>query len=253
MAFADDYVPVAERIAEFRAAYPNGSLRPADPARPYTIERIPDGKGEPVTYIVVVAAAYRTPDDPCPGIGMAYEVFPGKTNFTRGSELQNAETSAWGRAIVASLAGDTRRGIASAEEIRNRQADEDAWQSRQSRPATRPAAPPKAPARTPEQDQAKRETAGMVRGANVDTTVWEVPPMPTAEDVLALADLDQLRAMWQTVAKHNLLDTHMQVPDAEAALLGMDGPESVWRGFLTDVVAFVTANQVSVLAVARGE
>src|SRR5690606_40824121 len=67
---------------------------------------------------VVVAAAYRTPDDQRPGIGMAYEPYPGRTPYTRGSELQNAETSAWGRAIVAALAADTRRGIASAEEVR---------------------------------------------------------------------------------------------------------------------------------------
>jgi hypothetical protein len=33
--------------------------------------------------------------------------------------VQNAETAAWGRAIVAALAADTKRGIASAEEVRN--------------------------------------------------------------------------------------------------------------------------------------
>lgn len=113
--FATEYIDVASRIVEFRTKYPDGSLQPADLSRPYSIETI-DG----ATYIVVVAAAYRSPDDQRPGIGMAYEVFPGKTNFTRGSELQNAETSAWGRAIVAALAADTKHGIASAEEVRNR-------------------------------------------------------------------------------------------------------------------------------------
>lgn len=113
-----DYIDVAQRIADFREKHPEGSLRPLDPAKPYTIETIGDQ-----TYIVVVAVAYRSPEDTIPGVGMAYELFPGKTNFTRGSELQNAETSAWGRAIVASLAGDTKKGIASAEEVRNRQAE----------------------------------------------------------------------------------------------------------------------------------
>ena len=113
--FATDYIDVAERIVEARAQYPNGRLRPADPAKPYTIESI-DGQ----TYIVVVAAFYRDADDQLPGIGMAYEVFPGKSNFTRGSELQNAETSAWGRAMVAALVADTKRGVASANEVRNR-------------------------------------------------------------------------------------------------------------------------------------
>lgn len=112
-----DYVEVSQRIVEFRTAYPDGRLRPADPARPYTIETV----GEK-TYIVVVAAAYRTPDDPNPGIGMAWEQYPGKTSFTRDSELQNAETSAWGRAMVAALAVDTKRGIATADEVRIRTA-----------------------------------------------------------------------------------------------------------------------------------
>lgn len=111
------YVEVSERIVEFRNAYPDGRLRPVDPARPYAIETV----GEK-TYIVVVAAAYRTADDPNPGIGMAWEQYPGKTNFTRDSELQNAETSAWGRAMVAALAVDTKRGIATADEVRNRTA-----------------------------------------------------------------------------------------------------------------------------------
>lgn len=116
--FASDYNDVAARIAEFRAKYPEGSLQPANLAQPFTVMTI-GGKER----IVVVAAAYRTPDDPRPGIGMAYEEVPGRTPYTRDSELQNAETSAWGRAIVAALAADTKKGIASAEEVRNRQAE----------------------------------------------------------------------------------------------------------------------------------
>lgn len=113
-----DYIDVAARIVEFRTKHPEGSLQPADLAVPYRIEQIGDQ-----TYITVVAAAYRTPDDQRPGIGMAYEVFPGRTTFTKGSELQNAETSAWGRAIMATLAADAKKGIASAEEVRNRSAE----------------------------------------------------------------------------------------------------------------------------------
>lgn len=117
--FASDYIDVATRIAEFREKYPDGSLQPANLEQPFDVLTI---AGE--TYIAYTAAAYRTPDDPRPGVGCAYELVPGKTNFTKGSELQNAETSAWGRAIVAALAADTRKGIASAEEIRNRHADQ---------------------------------------------------------------------------------------------------------------------------------
>ena len=110
-----DYVQVDERIAEFREKHPDGSLQPANPAEPYSVEAI----GESI-FIVYTAAAYRTHDDPRPGIGCAWEPFPGKTPYTRNSELMNAETSAWGRAIIAALAADAKRGIATAEEVRNR-------------------------------------------------------------------------------------------------------------------------------------
>jgi hypothetical protein len=52
-------------------------------------------------WVIGRAYAYRTPDDPRPGIGTAWEIVPGTTPFTRGSEIQNLETSAWGRAIGA--------------------------------------------------------------------------------------------------------------------------------------------------------
>lgn len=109
----DSYVTVAERIIEFREKYPKGSLQPWNFAEPYRLELVNGNQ-----CFVVVAAAYRDADDTRPGIGMAYEPVPGATPYTRGSELQNAETAAWGRAIVAVLAADTKRGIASREEVR---------------------------------------------------------------------------------------------------------------------------------------
>jgi len=115
-----DYVDVAARMAEFREKYPKGSLQPNDRAKPFEVLTIGSQ-----TFIVYVAAAYRGPDDEKPGVGAAYEEFPGRTPYTKGSELQNAETSAWGRAIVAALAADTKRGISSAEEVRNRRAEQD--------------------------------------------------------------------------------------------------------------------------------
>ena len=116
---SDDYITVAERIVEFRERFPNGSLQPWNRDQPFTIETI---NGNPC--FVVVAAAYRTYDDERPGIGMAYEPVPGSTPYTRGSELQNAETAAWGRAIIAALAADAKRGIASREEVEQQRARE---------------------------------------------------------------------------------------------------------------------------------
>jgi len=112
------YRQVPERIADLKAKHPEATLQPLDPAKPYTIETV----GSQV-FIVYAAACYRTPDDPRPGIGIAWEQFPGKTPYTRNSELMNAETSAWGRAIIAALASESKT-VASAEEERNRRADE---------------------------------------------------------------------------------------------------------------------------------
>ena len=112
-----DYKQVPERIADFREKHPEGSLRPLNPERPYEIVSV-----EGQTFIVYCAAAYRHPLDPAPGVGTAWELVPGKTPYTKLSELQNAETSAWGRAIVAVLASESKV-VASAEDVRNRQAD----------------------------------------------------------------------------------------------------------------------------------
>lgn len=113
MAFdLDGYNTVPERIEEFRKKYPHGSLQQVD-------LRFEDFAGH--AWVVYTAAAYRTPDDERPGHGTAWEPVPGKTSFTRDSELQNAETAAWGRAIVAALAADAQKPIASREEVRNRQ------------------------------------------------------------------------------------------------------------------------------------
>ena len=110
-AFAEGYIDVAERIREFNEKHPEGTLQSFMP--PYLLEAA--GK----VFVVYSAAAYRTPDDPRPGIGWAWEPVPGPTQFTRDSELMNAETSAWGRAIVA--LGFPTKKIASSNEVRNRQ------------------------------------------------------------------------------------------------------------------------------------
>ena len=108
MAKPPGYVEVSERIQEWRAAYPDGSLQAE-------IVELRDD------LVIVKAYAYRTPDDQRPGTGLASEPIPGKTNFTRDSELMNCETSAWGRALIAVGAADANSGIASANEVRNRQ------------------------------------------------------------------------------------------------------------------------------------
>ena len=104
----DDYVDVAERIAQFSAKYPEGSLQSE-------LTRHEDGW-------LCRGYAFRSADDPRPGIGHAFEPVPGKTPYTRDSEAQNAETAAWGRAIVA-LGFETKK-IASKQEVKARGAGE---------------------------------------------------------------------------------------------------------------------------------
>lgn len=194
----DGYVDVAARIAEFRRKYPEGSLQPANLAEPYKIERLGDQ-----IHIVVVAAAYRAPDDPLPGIGMAFEPFPGRTPYTRGSELQNAETSAWGRAIVAALAADTKRaGVASADEVRNRQADEEAAE--------------KARAEEPQMTKAElikhlrmvcfdiwKKRGGDAAGMADDFTVWSSSPQDPKGRDIAREDDPAVLAEYQRYLQRN--------------------------------------------------
>lgn len=108
-----NYVEVKDRIQQFYAKYPTGAI---------VTEKIqwqPAGKIDEMARVIVQAAAYRTPDDPHPGRGSSAMVLPGKTPYTAGSELENTETSAWGRAVAAvGVAVD--RGISTASEIRSK-------------------------------------------------------------------------------------------------------------------------------------
>lgn len=102
----DGYVDVAARLAAFFDRYPDGSVQMDAPA--FTTV---DGR----QVIWAQARAYRNPDDLRPGIGTAWEVVPGATPYTRGSELMVLETSCWGRAIAAVMPIGEK--IATAQEV----------------------------------------------------------------------------------------------------------------------------------------
>jgi hypothetical protein len=124
------YVEVKDRIKRFYELYPTGRIQSEIVPGMSTIqeviveeiEKTRDGvtkvslKPYGVGYVVVKAYAYRTPDDPLPATGHSGMFFPGATDYTRNSELENAETSAWGRAL-ANLDIMNENSIASRDEV----------------------------------------------------------------------------------------------------------------------------------------
>ena len=141
--FAADYINVAQRIAAFHEKYPDGSLQSE-------ILTLNDHE------VLIRAQAFRTPDDARPGIGHAREPIPGSTPYTRGSEVENAETSAWGRAIAA-LGFEVKAGIATAEDVRNAAARQPAQEAprapQRPAPVSQPAPQRTEPQRPPEQQR----------------------------------------------------------------------------------------------------
>lgn len=119
--FADDYVDVAERIQQLFAKFPEASIQT-------DYQGMIEVQG--VTFLIMKSTVFRTPNDPTPAVDYAWEMVPGKTSFTRGSELMNGSTSATGRAI-AMLGVATKKSIATRQEVqqaKDRQADGDPWQ-----------------------------------------------------------------------------------------------------------------------------
>lgn len=109
-----DYIDVASRLTEMRETFPDLTMQQV------SMEFVVIGGNN---FVVYTAAAYRTAEDTRPGIGTAWEPIPGPTPFTKDSEVQNAETAAWGRALIA-IGAKTNNGIASAEEVSNRSGNE---------------------------------------------------------------------------------------------------------------------------------
>ena len=106
----EDYIPINERIIKMYAEYPD--------ARIVTdIIELTD------TRVTFRAKVYRTPDDLVPTTGHSYMNIPGTTSYTKGSECENAETSAVGRAI-ALMGYEIKKSIASREEIQSKQVEE---------------------------------------------------------------------------------------------------------------------------------
>lgn len=104
-----NYTTVNERILQFHDRYPNGVIS-THPAKIVELAQH--------AFISVIAEVYMTPDAP-PVLAEAWETFPGKTPYTRDSEMMNAATSAIGRALMQLGIGIDKSG-ASREEVQAR-------------------------------------------------------------------------------------------------------------------------------------
>ena len=178
----DDYMPVEERISAFLAEHPAGSLQSV--ILEHTSERV-----------TVQATAFRDADDRRPGIGHSSLAIPGSTGFTKGSELENAETSAWGRALKA-----LGYGIGPSRE-------EVASKVPESRPLGASASYPSA-ASARERNRAELETMQRDRPAPV--------PRTSEEDAL----LNELVSLVTSHAQLELLAEAVQVPKGRRANAG---------------------------------
>lgn len=121
-----DYREVKDRLPEFFERFPEGSVQTE------LIEFTVTGRGEAQAgrktyddqifgHVVMKAMAFRKPDDPRPGIGYSSMRMPGTTPYTLGAELENAETSAVGRALV-NIGIQAHNGYASQDEIEAKEA-----------------------------------------------------------------------------------------------------------------------------------
>jgi hypothetical protein len=105
-----NYVEVADRLREFYEKHPGGRVITS-------IIELTEKR------VVVKAEVYRETAHLVPsGAGHSALAIPGITPYTKGAELENAETSAIGRALVA--AGLASKKIASADEIRAKRTDQ---------------------------------------------------------------------------------------------------------------------------------
>jgi len=111
-----DYVDVKTRITQFWEQYPNGRIICEHPHPVDVGDRI---------FIASHALVFTDRDDDQPtATGSAFEQFPGASPYTKNSEAMNAETSAVGRAL-GNLGIGIGGSIATADEVRNRRAEQE--------------------------------------------------------------------------------------------------------------------------------
>lgn len=105
-----DYVEVKDRLAQALKQWPDMRVIETAPTLLEVGDRL---------FLVCRVEVFRTPDDTRPLVAQAWEPLPGRTPYTRDSELMVGMTSALGRALGYAGFGITK-SIASANEVKNR-------------------------------------------------------------------------------------------------------------------------------------
>lgn len=193
-----DYVDVRQRLTLALAQYPELRIVEDAPELITIGERV---------YIQAGVTIFRTPDDPLPGRAYCWEVWPGRTPYTKDSEQANAATSVLGRALGYMGFGITT-AIASLNEVRTAQmnANPDGEQFEPyPHPSTQPKAQPRASV-----------------GANSKVGEWQTDtPARKADGPRGLATEGQLRLIATMRAERELeeIDTAgMTYADATAEI-----------------------------------
>ena len=173
----DGYVTVNERLRMALERWPE--LRVVE-ERP-RIVTVNDA-----TFVEVTITVFRTPEDPVSCTASAWEPIPGKTPYTRDSEMMNASTSALGRALGLMGIG-TAASIATADEVIARDYDRsfDATNIQRTKAGTaarKPSAAPKPADSTDGAQKRQKPTDKMANflrvlegktGQQVDPEAWE--------------------------------------------------------------------------------
>lgn len=123
-----DYVDVRHRLELALLAYPDLRVVETPPELIHIGERV---------YIQCGVTVYRSHDDTTPGRAYCWEIWPGRTPFTKDSEQPNGATSALGRAL-GYMGFGIKAGLASANEVRTAQGNSHPSTEPRTQPQPRP-------------------------------------------------------------------------------------------------------------------
>ena len=187
----DGYVTVNERLRMALERWPDLRVVEASPK----IVTVGDA-----AFVEVTVTVWRSPDDTLPCTAAAWEPIPGKTPYTRDSEMMNCSTSSLGRCLGLMGIG-TASSMASADEVIARDYDRafdstNVQRTKAKAAPTRPSEPSESPAGT--NGAGKRQTptekmANFLRALQKRTGL-DVDPAAFEDFDVCRSEIDRLQA-----------------------------------------------------------